>query len=172
MIPLDPLTATLGFLCWMAFRRQAGTNFGQMTPEREEVFRNAMEFLRDPARMRSLAEEFQKEGLKFQALLLRKRADWRERPPELRASHDKIFAKAMLSSNIQAILGVAQAFEDMTATVKAKQLREHAKEVHVAARQAQEQEEAAKNAKKNGVAPSPPEVTKKPETQAETATDE
>jgi hypothetical protein len=130
MIPIDPLTATIGFLAWMAFRKQTGSNYGTMTPEREEVFQNAMKFLQDPTRMETLAAEFQKEGLKFQAILLRKRAQWRSRTPEAQEEHNLIFTKAMESENIKGILGVANAFEEMTATLKAKQLRDHASEVH------------------------------------------
>lgn len=130
MIPIDPLTVTIGVLTWLAFRKQASTNYGQMTPEREEVFQNAMRFLKDPNRMSTLAEEFQKEGLKFQALLLRKRALWRSRAPDVLETHDNIFKKAMESENIKAVLDVANAFEEMTATLKAKQLRDHASEVH------------------------------------------
>lgn len=132
MIPIDPLTATIGFLCWMAFRKQSGTQFGQMTAEREEVFNNAMQFLTDPNRLNNLAEEFQKEGLKVQAFLMHKRAEWRARPPEVQQEHNKIFDKAMKSENIKAILNVAKSFEVMTATIKAKQLREHAKAIHQA----------------------------------------
>lgn len=146
MIPVDPLTATIGFLVYMAFRKQNGSKYGQMTPEREEVFKNAMEYLKDPQRMQALAEEFQKEGLRFQAFLLRKRAQWRARPAEVRAAHEEIFGKAMASENIKAILDVAKAFEEMTATVKAKQLRDHAADVHQAKLKAKEVD----NAKRNG----------------------
>lgn len=144
MIPVDPLTATIGFLAWLAFRKQSKTQFGQMTPERDEVFQNAMEFLKDPARMHELANEFQKEGLKFQAVLLRKRADWRARPADVRLAHEEIFARAMASENVKGILDVARAFEEMTATVKAKQLRDHAHAVHVAALKKADEALAAK----------------------------
>jgi hypothetical protein len=150
MIPIDPLTATIGVLAWLAFRKQAGSNYGQMTPEREEVFQNAMKFLKDPNRMQTLAEEFQKEGLKFQAMLLRKRAEWRSRTPDVQEQHNEIFAKAMASENIKAILGVANAFEEMTATLKAKQLREHATEVHQNVLKKKADERNAKQAEENG----------------------
>jgi hypothetical protein len=176
MIPVDPLTATIGFLVWMAFRKQQNTQFGVMTPEREEVFANAMQFLTDPERMNKLAEVYQKEGLKFQAFLLRKRAQWRGRPADVRLAHENIFKKAMESENIKAILEVAKAFEEMTATVKAKQLREHAANVHQAELKAAEDALAAGKAaeevlvsktKANGAVvnapPIPPEQPAEPE---------
>jgi hypothetical protein len=125
MIPLDPLSLGIGLAVWLAFRKQEETHFGQLTPERDEVYRNALEYLHDPVRLRKLAEDFQKFGLKVQASMLRKRADWRGRTEEQKAAHNAIFERAMASPNIQAVLQVAKAFEDMTATVKASQLRKH-----------------------------------------------
>lgn len=124
---LDPLTIGVGGLLWLAFRKQANTQFGVLTPEREEIYNTALEFLHDPMRLEKLAAEFQREGLKVQAAMLKKRAEWRARNPEQKAAHETIFQKAMASTNIHAILDVAKAFEQLTATAKAKQLRERAK---------------------------------------------
>lgn len=121
---MDPLTIGVGIALWLAFRKQGESQFGVLTPEREEVYKNALEHLKDPMRLMELAKEFQVTGLKAQAAILRKRAEWRGRTDQQRESHEAIFKKAMQSENIQAILHVAQAFEDMTATVKAAQLRE------------------------------------------------
>jgi len=123
----DPLTIGIGAALWMAFRNQGASQFGVLTPEREEVYRNALEFLHDPLKLEELANNYQKEGLKVQAAMLRKRAEWRGRSETLRGQHESIFQKAMESSNIHAIMGVAEAFEKMTATAKAKLLRERAK---------------------------------------------
>jgi hypothetical protein len=129
---LDPLTIGIGLLLWAAFRKQSGTEFGVLTPEREEVYRNALEYCQDPQRLRQLADNFEKEGLKAEAFVMKKRAEWRSRTPEVKAKHDAIFAKALESTNIQGILGVAQAFEQMTATVKAKQLQERVQSLQAA----------------------------------------
>lgn len=130
---IDPVTICVGLACWMAFRKQSDTQFGVLTPEREEVFRNAMQYLQDPVRMQRLSDEFMKAGLKAQAYWLKKRAEWRARPPHVRAQHEMIFAQAMASENIEGIMKVANAFAGMTATIKADQLRQHAKEVYDAA---------------------------------------
>jgi hypothetical protein len=89
-----------------------------------------MEYLKDPNRLRELAKEFEKEGLKAQAYWMRKRAEWRARPPEVRAQQEAIFQKALASENIQGILEVASLFESMTATVKAGQLRERVRSLN------------------------------------------
>ena len=124
---MDPLTIGVGLAVWLMFRKQGESQFGVLTPEREEVYKNALEHLKDPMRLMDLAKEFQTTGLKAQAATLNKRAQWRARTDEQREAHEAIFNKAMNSTNVQAILHVAQAFESMTATVKALRLRDRAK---------------------------------------------
>lgn len=120
----DPITIGVGALLWFAFKKQSNTQFGVLTPEREEVYKNAMEYCQDPVKLRQLAGDFEKEGLKAEAFWMRKRADWRGRTPEKKAEHDAIFKKAMESTNINAITEVAKAFESLTATFKAAQLKQ------------------------------------------------
>jgi hypothetical protein len=129
---LDPTTIGIGVAIWLAFRNQGNSQFGVLTTERDEVYRNALEFLHDPLKLEELANTYQKEGLKVQAAMLRKRAEWRGRSEALRAQHEAIFAKAMQSTNVHGILAVAEAFEKMTATAKAKELRERAKALYEA----------------------------------------
>lgn len=127
MIGFDPLSIGVGVLVWLAFKKQSGTKFGEVTPEREELYRNAMAHCQDPEKLRKLADIFKKEGLRGQAFLLTKRADWRARTMDVRKKHQEIFDAALKSDNVQAVLGVAAAFDEMTATFKASQLRERAK---------------------------------------------
>ncbi len=124
MFSLDPMTVGGGFLLWQLFKKNASPTFGALTPEREEMFRNALEHLQDPERLNALAEAFEKEGLKAQGAVLRKRAVWRARNTETKAAHEAVYQKALKSENIDAILDVAPPFEAMTATSKASQLRE------------------------------------------------
>jgi hypothetical protein len=124
------MTLGIGATLWLAFRKQTGSEFGVLTTEREEIYKNALEFLQDPLKLEELATHFQREGLKVQAAMLRKRAEWRGRSEKLKAEHDLIFKRAMESTNIHGILGVAEAFEKMTATVKSKELRNYAKKLY------------------------------------------
>jgi hypothetical protein len=128
----DPMTIGIGAALWLAFRNQGASQFGVLTPEREEVYRNALEFLHDPLKLEELANNYSKEGLKVQAAMLRKRAEWRGRSETLRTQHESIFQKAMESTNVHGIMSVAEAFEKMTATAKAKQLRDRAKTLYEA----------------------------------------
>lgn len=142
---IDPVTIGIGALIWAVFKKQNNTQFGQLTPERDEVYRNAMEYLRDPSKLRELAKEFHREGLRAQAIFLQKRAEWRARGPELKAKHEAIFAKALQSTNIQAILEVAKQFEGMTATIKAAQLRERVKSLRAIESSAEEKPEESES---------------------------
>ncbi len=130
---IDPLTIGVGALLWAVFRKQSNTEFGKQTPERAEVYRNAMEYCHDPARLTALAADFKKFGLKAEAHCLTMRAKWRGRTPEQKTAHDAIFTKAMASTNAEAIADVAKIFESMTATIKAAQLRERIKSLTAAA---------------------------------------
>ena len=132
----DPLTLGVGALLFLAFKKQSGTKFGAVTPEREELYQNAMAYCQDPEKLRELARDFEREGLKTYAGAMRKRADWRARSPETRATHAEIFDRALKSENVPAILEVAALFEAFTATKKAEQLRAHAQAVNEAKLQA------------------------------------
>lgn len=123
----DPITVGVLGALFFAFKKQGGTEFGVMTAPRAELYENAMQYIRDPDKLRAVAADFEKEGLKAQAFAMRKRAEWRGRSEETKAEHEKIFQKALASKNVAAILDVAKIFEGMTATVKAAQLRERAR---------------------------------------------
>lgn len=126
----DPITIGVGILVWLAFKKQGGTQFGAVTPEREELYQNAMAYCADPEKLRLLAREFEKEGLKAYGALLKKRADWRARSVQMRTEHAAIFDRAMKSKNVSAVLQVAAAFEDLTATKKATELRNRAQAIN------------------------------------------
>jgi hypothetical protein len=158
---IDPITIGVGALVWMLFKKQSDSQvyFGKMTPERDEVYRNALEYCKVPSRLREYADEFQKFGLKAEAHVLRKRAEWRGRSAEDKARHDEIFNRAMQSVKIEGIEAVAAAFEQMTATIKAAQLRERVKSLQALAEKPAETPEPEKTEARvtNGVNPHPPE---------------
>jgi hypothetical protein len=126
----DPLTIGVGVLVWLAFKKQSGTQFGAVTPERAELYENAMAYCADPEKLKTLARAFEKEGLKAQAAVLKKRAEWRARSAEVRAEHARIFDSAMKSDKVDVILTIAACFEDLTATKKAAELRKRAQVVN------------------------------------------
>lgn len=125
----DPLTITVVGLAALAVKKRHDTSFGVMTPARQEMYNNALAHLHDVGKLEELAKEFDKQGLRIQASVLRKRAAWRKRSSQQVEQHDELFTKAMKSKNVPAILKMADAFEGMTATHKAQVLRDYAKSI-------------------------------------------
>ena len=101
------------------------TKKGEMTPERQKIYDEAMVSLADPAKLRELAASFQKQGLNYEADMLRKRAALRELPDDVKASRKKIFQEALQSDNKEGIASVANAFEKEGALGAAQKLREY-----------------------------------------------
>lgn len=121
----DPLTLLLvsgGALAWKELSKK---DYGVLTPSRDERYRNAMEHCHQPELLMQEAKLFNEHGLKAQAAMLKRRAEWRARPAALQEEHEAIYQKALNSKNIPAILATAEGFEGWTATKKAATLREH-----------------------------------------------
>ena len=97
-----------------------------MTAERAQIYEAALVSLKDPGRLRSLADAFDSQGLSKQAKLLRQRADLNEAPPEKKLERRELYRKAMRSKNPQAVLQMAAAFDEVGATGAAFNLRQYA----------------------------------------------
>jgi hypothetical protein len=123
-IMFDPLTLLLFGAGAVAFREINRKDYGVLTPSRDERYRNVMEHCYKPNLLNEEAKLFNDYGLKAQAAMLRRRAEWRARSEDLKKAHEEIYQKALLSENIAGILEVAAAFEGWTATKKAATLRE------------------------------------------------
>lgn len=151
----DPMTILLvggGALVWKEMNKK---DYGELTPSRDERYRNAMEHCHQPEILLQEAKLFEEHGLKAQAAMLKRRAEWRGRPQALQEEHEAIYQKALKSTNIPAILDVAQAFEGWTATKKAATLREHVQKlqevaIQEAAAAAAEQSKTHTNGTGNG----------------------
>lgn len=126
---VDPLTLFIVGAGALAFREMNKKDYGVLTAARDERYRVAMSNCYDPQALLAEAKLFSEHGLKAQAAMLKRRAEWRSRPDDVKKTHEDIFGKAMRSTNIAAILEVAAAFEGWTATKKAAALREHARVV-------------------------------------------
>jgi hypothetical protein len=149
----DPLTVFMIGAGALAFREINKKDYGVLTAARDERYRVAMSTCHDPQALLAEAKLFADYGLKAQAAMLKRRSEWRSRPEETKKAHEEVFARAMRSVNIPAILEVAAAFEGWTATRKATALREHARRV---------QEKMLQDAAKDLVPPPSPPPEKKP----------
>lgn len=125
--PLLPIVgvgvASLAGLTWYRRRKSA---HGQMTPEREKVYQTALHETRDPSKIRQMAATFDRVGLKAAAEMLRKRANLRELPPEVKEARQAVMKKALASTDKQKVMNVANAFEGEGAMGVAERLRQHA----------------------------------------------
>ena len=121
---MDPLTLLLVGAGALVFKEMNRKDYGVLTPSRDERYRNAMEYCHQPELLLEEAKLFTEYGLKAQAAMLTRRAEWRARSPEQKKAHEDVYQKALKSENITAILEVALAFEGWTATKKASNLRE------------------------------------------------
>lgn len=101
-------------------------NQGEMTPERQTIFESAINSVQDPAKLRALAASFRSAGLEKEAQALEGRADHRELPSDVKAERAQVFRDAMSSQNPQAVLRVADAFEQEGAIGAASALRAYA----------------------------------------------
>ena len=122
MLPLIPLAVVgLGGLAIWRTRKPHG-----MTPERKQIFETALRTLKDPEKLRCLADAYEKEGLKNEAGMLRKRALLREMPSDVRAKRQQAFGAAMRSKDPAKVEAVAAAFQKEGATGAAANLRKYA----------------------------------------------
>jgi hypothetical protein len=97
-----------------------------MTPERIKIYEQAIATLKDPKKLRLLADEFEKVGATKEAEHLRKRAALRERSPAEKKADQKRYREAMASTDIKKIESEAAYFESIAADGAAKNLRTRA----------------------------------------------
>jgi uncharacterized membrane protein len=116
------IAALAGGAYWVAKKRKPGG----MTPERRKVYDAALTTLKDPVKLRKLADTFEKEGLKTEANVLRKRAALRELPPETKKARKETFRKALQSKNKDAVQKTADEFRKQGAVGAAGELDKHA----------------------------------------------
>jgi hypothetical protein len=94
-----------------------------MTPERIKVYEEALRTLKDPKKIRALADEFEKAGCVREAEHLRKRAALRERSPaEQKADRDR-YKRAMGAVSSSKVSGEADYFQGIGADGAAENLR-------------------------------------------------
>jgi len=109
-----------------AYKKHRDSKKPRLSAEREKCYLAALKTLKEPDKLRSLADSFEKEGFKNEASMLRKRATLREMPPDQKAARREAFKKGMKSKNAAAIETLAASFESQGATGAASALRTYA----------------------------------------------
>lgn len=97
-----------------------------MTAERRQVYDFAMSEVMDPVKILEMADAFQKEGLREEAKLLRKRAELRSLPADIKKKRRKLVKELLKSTDKQKVLAMADVFDGELCTGVADQLRQYA----------------------------------------------
>ena len=129
---LLPIVILLGAGTYLSVSRRKKP--AGMTAERRIIFDGLVNTeAQPPEHLQQMAAVFRGEGLEPQARLLEKRAAIRQLPPEKKKVYKDIFRQAMRSTDAQAILETADAFEGEGFTGNAKTLRKYASGLAAAA---------------------------------------
>ena len=94
--------------------------------ERQVIYETALNTVKDPIKLRTLAQTYRSEGLTAEADMLYKRAALQELPEDVKEARREVFRKAMASTNVDAILGLARAYDSEGCTGAAQNLRKYA----------------------------------------------
>lgn len=106
LVPIAIAVGLTGTAIWRAFSRKPKG----MSAQRRAIYEGAISSLKEPAKLRELATEFEREGLKEEAAMLRKRAAVRELPNPIKKERKKIFKAGMASKDPEAIRALAAQF--------------------------------------------------------------
>ena len=112
-------------------RSKAATD-PRVLAERMVIYRTAIgaddpdTALKDPAKLRTLAASFRKEGMAAEADMLEKRAALQERPAEVKEAHKEAFRQGMACTDPAKVCQLADAFDSLGATGAADNLRKYA----------------------------------------------
>lgn len=111
----------VGLTGYYVVRRRAWSKC--MTPERIKVYQQAISTLKDPKKLRLLADEFERAGCVKEAEHLRKRAALRDRSPEEKKADQARYKRAMGDTDVKRIEADVAYFESIGADGSAKNLR-------------------------------------------------
>lgn len=99
----------------------------EMTEEQTKIYKAALSgALKDPVKLRKLADAFASQGFMPQARLLRQRAALRELPEATKVKRRQCFRDALKSKNRTGVLKLADAYEKEGCTSAAARLRDYA----------------------------------------------
>jgi len=128
-----PLGAGIGaVLGGLVANRMNGAPKGEMTAQRKLAYERAMQSIKSPQDLKTLADSFAGEGLHAEAAMLRKRASLRELSPEVAEQRRDALRRGMASDNPAAIRELASQFAAVGSTDAAKTLLAHAAAVEAA----------------------------------------
>jgi hypothetical protein len=111
---------------WWKIKRDLGATETNMTPDQKGIYESALKSLKDPVKLRLLADAYEKQKFVAAAAMLRKRASLRELPAEVKGERRKVYRAAMSSKDPAAVRELASRFEGEGASGAAETLRRYA----------------------------------------------
>jgi hypothetical protein len=125
VIPLTilALIGTAGVV--QAKRSKAGTD-PRTLAERQVIYDTAINEVKDPEKLRTLAAAFRQTGMAAEADMLEKRAALQSLPDDVKAARKEAFRQGMASTDPVKINVLADAFHSQGATGAADNLRKYA----------------------------------------------
>lgn len=108
------------------WRRRKRAVSVDVAAQRAVVFEVAINSCKDPGKILLLADAFDEAGQGVEADMLRKRAALMSATPEVKAARKEALEKGLASTKKDGVLKLANAFEELGATVAAEKLRAHA----------------------------------------------
>lgn len=123
-MPLPLIPIAIGGLvagAWWKTKHKKG-----LTPERKVIYETALESMKDPKELRGLADQFETQGLKPEAEMLRKRAALKELPDEVKDARKAALQQGLSSNDPAKVEGLANEFAKTGSTGAATSLRKYA----------------------------------------------
>lgn len=106
IVPIVIFVGLVGSAAWRSMKR----NPKGLTAERRAIYEGAISSLKEPEKLQELAAEFEREGLKEESAMLRKRAAVRNLPNNVKKQRKAIFRAGMKSKDPDAIKALAAQF--------------------------------------------------------------
>jgi hypothetical protein len=121
-LPLVPILLASGLgVAYVRAKKRKG-----LTPARKKLYESALKSMKEPASLRKLADSFEKEGLRAEAVELRKRADVLALPPEKKRAYKAAYKEGLAASDPNKVNALARAFNAKGFYGSAKNLRDYA----------------------------------------------
>jgi hypothetical protein len=120
---LPVVVIVLALASYNQARRQEKRRVEAMTPERKALYEAALLSLKDPQKLRELADVYESEHLEEEAVVLRKRAHLRELPADIQAQRRDAFRLGMSCKDPQKVRELADAFSSEACFSAATNLR-------------------------------------------------
>ena len=126
MIVPIAIAGLTGVAALVKHRRDKMAEDPRVQAQREAIYVNALNNVKNPEALRVLAQAFHEQGLTAEADMLEKRAALQELPDDVKEARKKAFRDGMACKDPEKVFALADAFHSQGATGAAENLRKYA----------------------------------------------